>query len=91
MTSYIHIICIDKTTPAPLSAGSCDFEPSEDHLCGYEQDNKIITDAWGFSMVADDFDWSLNRGNTSSGNTGPTTDHTTRNGEGKTVIPLGVC
>ncbi|XP_072036874.1 MAM and LDL-receptor class A domain-containing protein 1-like [Amphiura filiformis] len=56
--------------PVSWDVGSCDFEPSDDPLCGYQQ------------VEGDDFDWTLNSGNTSSFETGPSNDHTFRTTEG---------
>ncbi|XP_061173555.1 MAM and LDL-receptor class A domain-containing protein 2-like [Saccostrea echinata] len=57
------------TTPAvfPKTAVDCDFETG---LCSWNQD------------VGDDFNWSIKNGTTSSGNTGPTADHTLQNNLG---------
>nr|XP_002741057.1 PREDICTED: MAM domain-containing protein 2-like [Saccoglossus kowalevskii] len=49
------------TTLAPLPVVECDFEYD---LCGFTQDD------------TDDFDWTLITGETPSGATGPTDDHT---------------
>ncbi|XP_061177463.1 uncharacterized protein LOC133186250 [Saccostrea echinata] len=46
----------------PSEVDSCDFESSK--FCGWSQDQ------------TDDFDWTHHSGNTSTGKTGPTTDHT---------------
>ena len=48
-----------------LIATSCDFEGS---MCGFVQDKN------------DKFDWTRNKGSTSSSSTGPSADHTTGNG-----------
>lgn len=48
-------------------SGNCDFENPKG-LCGYTQDS------------TDDFDWTRNRGSTTSSLTGPSSDHTTRTG-----------
>ncbi|XP_013397768.1 MAM and LDL-receptor class A domain-containing protein 1-like [Lingula anatina] len=50
-----------STTPA--SSRSCDFEDAK--ICGYTQDK-----------TGDQFDWTRASGATSSGNTGPSNDHT---------------
>lgn len=44
-----------------LLTGSCNFETD---MCGW------------MDASDDDFDWTLYRGSTSSGGTGPTSDHT---------------
>ncbi|XP_072038886.1 MAM and LDL-receptor class A domain-containing protein 1-like [Amphiura filiformis] len=70
---FLHGACPHVATAIPtasLDVGSCDFEPSDDPLCGYQQ------------LTGDDFDWTLNSGNTSSFETGPSNDHTFRTAEG---------
>ncbi|XP_072038887.1 MAM and LDL-receptor class A domain-containing protein 2-like [Amphiura filiformis] len=72
----------DKATQLPPTAGNCDFESDEDPLCGYEQDTNYGISKYGYHYVKDDFDWTLNSGNTSSANTGPTGDHTLNSAKG---------
>ncbi|XP_038071818.1 MAM and LDL-receptor class A domain-containing protein 1-like [Patiria miniata] len=58
----------DCNPTAPLSALNCDFDSN--NLCQFK------------NSAYDDFDWTLNNGNTPSADTGPDSDHTTRNSSG---------
>ncbi|XP_066292880.1 MAM and LDL-receptor class A domain-containing protein 1-like, partial [Branchiostoma lanceolatum] len=60
-------IAIDDVSfrSTPCGNGDCDFDTG---LCGYQQGN------------TDDFDWTRHQGGTSTGNTGPSIDHTTGSG-----------
>ncbi|XP_030832894.1 MAM and LDL-receptor class A domain-containing protein 1 [Strongylocentrotus purpuratus] len=63
--------CHAPATEAPVPwAADCDFESTTDPLCGYENYNY------------NKFDWIIHSGSTSTGNTGPTADHTTGNAAG---------
>jgi hypothetical protein len=53
--------------------GSCNFE--KDGLCDWQQ----------IQNGEDNFDWSINIGETSSKNTGPEVDHTTGSKEGRNL------
>ncbi len=69
------IFCFIEVTPDPLvENANCDFEAINNTLCGFYQDDK------------DDFDWTLNSGDTNSDFTGPTTDHTLGTPEGLLVM-----
>ena len=72
-------IAIDDTslTPGPCPTPStCDFEVDD---CQFIQDSN------------DQFDWTRHANSTASQNTGPTTDHTTRNGYGeRDCLKLGL-
>ncbi|XP_013393211.1 MAM and LDL-receptor class A domain-containing protein 1 [Lingula anatina] len=70
-TGYRGDIALDDVTVStgncqsttPASSRSCDFEDAK--ICGYTQDK-----------TGDQFDWTRASGATSSGNTGPSNDHT---------------
>ncbi|EDO47787.1 predicted protein [Nematostella vectensis] len=70
-SSYTGDIAIDDISlidgQCP-NPGTCDFENG---LCTYRND-----------MTEDNFDWLQGKGNTLSSGTGPSTDHTTGNGNG---------
>lgn len=55
-----------------LFLGSCDFETD---LC-----------TWSNTQANDDFDWVQRKGATPSRGTGPTTDHTKNNAQGKVLF-----
>ncbi|XP_072021512.1 hyalin-like [Amphiura filiformis] len=57
-------------TPTESQGSICNFDST---LCGYEQ------------VYDDDFDWRSQSGRTSSGNTGPSSDHTTMSGSGRYI------
>ncbi|XP_062512188.1 MAM and LDL-receptor class A domain-containing protein 1-like [Corticium candelabrum] len=70
----LHNDCYDNSDEAHsscYSAFQCDFEQS---MCGFTNDENN-----------DDFDWTLARGSTSSSQTGPETDHTTGDSNGRYI------
>ena len=72
---YQSDISIDDIT---VTAGACSSPPSK---CTFE-DSKVC----GFTQdTSDDFNWIRKSGRTSSGNTGPTTDHTLKTSTGTAI------
>ena len=59
--------------------GNCDFE--KEGLCDWQQ----------IQNGEDDFDWSINSGETSSKGTGPKVDHTTGTREGTALTRFKQC
>lgn len=53
------------------------FHTASYKMCNFETDFCDWT-----NLDDDEFDWKRDRGGTSSGNTGPGTDHTTKTNEG---------
>ena len=80
--TLLYSLSTATPTELPSTAGNCDFESEDDPLCGYEQDTKYSTSKWGYHYTKDDFDWTRNKGNTTSDNTGPSVDHTLNSAEG---------
>ena len=66
--------CILFVTALPTG---CDFESRDQFgpLCGFYQEDE-----------SDDFDWTLNAGETPSLDTGPIADHTFKNNTGKNGV-----
>ncbi|XP_072039248.1 MAM and LDL-receptor class A domain-containing protein 2-like [Amphiura filiformis] len=62
--------CPQATSVPSVEDANCDFESQNNTLCGYYQDDE------------DDFDWTLNSGDTNSDFTGPSADHTLGTPEG---------
>ena len=58
---------------APKALLGCDFEGN--NLCQWTQD-----------VATDKFNWTLNKGSTSTTDSGPTVDHTTGNGKTSATI-----
>eukprot|EP00795_Rhopilema_esculentum_P012712 gene12712-3431_t len=70
-TSYTGDIAIDDIK---MLDGACNQPAS----CDFENDRCT----WTNTAQEDDFDWIISKGSTPSGTTGPSADHTKRNGDG---------